>query len=408
MMESTMEQKSWFVLLRPASLWGMLKQTFTDWSNDKVPRLGAALAYYTVFAIVPLLVIIIAIIGLVFGQEAAQSYIIQQIAGLVGEQSANAIKDMIQRADQPSTGIVSTVVAVVTLLFGASGLFGQLQDALNTIWGVEQKPGRGIWGMVQDRFLSFMAVLGTGFLLLVSLVLSAALSAFGKWFGSWLPAPELVLQALNFIISFGVITLLFAMMFKLLPDARVTWSDVWVGAAITALLFTLGKFLIGLYLGKSDVGSAYGAAGSLVIVLLWVYYSSQILLFGAEFTQVYANTSGASIVPTEQAVVVDEKKAGGQRAGGSPSAAHSGRSATGPADKRQPAHPAGSPSFMSTRPIQARASDAVERFKKEGLGPTRNLGPWDRWLGALFLALSMFQLMRGRTEAGMDEQAPRS
>ncbi|HJR75772.1 MAG TPA: YihY/virulence factor BrkB family protein [Nitrospiraceae bacterium] len=393
-----MQQKSWSALLSPASLWGMLKQTFTDWSNDKVPRLGAALAYYTVFAIVPLLVIIIAIIGLVFGQEAAQSYIIEQIAGLVGEQSANAIKDMIQRADQPSTGIVSTVVAVVTLLFGASGLFGQLQDALNTIWGVEPKPDRGIWGMIQDRFLSFMAVLGTGFLLLVSLVLSAALSAFGKWFGGWLPAPELILQMLNFVISFGVITLLFAMMFKFLPDARIIWSDVWVGAAITALLFTLGKFLIGLYLGKSDVGSAYGAAGSLVIVLLWVYYSSQILLFGAEFTQVYANTSGASIVPTEQAVVVDERKAGGQRASDAASPAQSAGGATGPPHKPQPAaHPAASPSFMSTRPIRARASD-----------PTRNLGPSDRWLGALFLAFSMFQLMRGRTEAGMDEQARRS
>lgn len=394
-----MEPKRWSALIRPASLWGMLKQTFTDWSNDKVPRLGAALAYYTVFAIVPLLIIIIAIIGLVFGQEAAQSYIFDQIAGLVGEQSANAIKDMIHRADKPSTGIVATVIAVVTLLFGASGLFGQLQDALNSIWGVEPKPGRGIWGMIKDRFLSFMAVLGTGFLLLVSLVLSAALSAFGKWFGGWLPAPEVILQALNFIISFGVITVLFAMMFKLLPDARIAWSDVWVGALITALLFTLGKFLIGLYLGKSDVGSAYGAAGSLVIVLLWVYYSSQILLLGAEFTQVYANTSGARIVPTEQAVSVDEKKtAARQQDRPQPQT----RPVPSETDKPQPARPA--PSLGFTRSMAARSADTAMRFK-QGLGPSRPLGQWDRWVGAAFLALSMFQLMRGRAGERADQQA---
>jgi membrane protein len=392
-----MDRNSWSDLIRPAALWGLLKQTFTEWSNDKVPRLGAALAYYTVFAIVPLLIIIIAIIGLVYGQEAAQSYILDQIAGLVGGQSANAIKDMIHRANQPSTGIVATMVAVVTLLFGASGLFGQLQDALNTIWGVEPKPGRGIWGLIKDRFLSFMAVLGTGFLLLVSLVLSAALSAFGKWFGGWLPAPELVLQALNLIISFGVITVLFAMMFKLLPDARIAWSDVWVGAAITALLFTLGKFLIGLYLGKSDVGSAYGAAGSLVIVLLWVYYSAQILLFGAEFTQVYANTSGASIVPTEQAVAVDDKKAGGKK---------DKKEETGIPDSPQPASPAAVPSFMSTRGMQPRAAQTAERLKDE-LVSGRPWGRWERWFGALFLALSMVQLMKGQARDRTNQQAGR-
>ena len=392
-----MDQNSWSALIRPAALWDLLKQTFTEWSNDKVPRLGAALAYYTVFAIVPLLIIIIAIIGLVYGQEAAQSYILDQIAGLVGEQSANAIKDMIHRANQPSTGIVATVVAVVTLLFGASGLFGQLQDALNTIWGVEPKPGRGIWGLIKDRFLSFMAVLGTGFLLLVSLVLSAALSAFGKWFGGWLPAPELVLQGFNLIISFGVITVLFAMMFKLLPDARIAWSNVWVGAAITALLFTLGKFLIGLYLGKSDVGSAYGAAGSLVIVLLWVYYSAQILLFGAEFTQVYANTSGASIVPTEQAVAVDDKKAGGKK---------DKKEETGIPGSALPASPTATPTFMSTRGMQPRAAQAVERFKGEMVSG-RPWDRWERWFGALFLALSMFQLMRGQARERTNHQAGR-
>ena len=298
---------AWF---QPRAWWALLKETFTQWGDDRVPRLGAALAYYTVFSIVPLLVIIIAMVGLVFGQEAAQSYILEQIKGLVGEQSAEAIKEMIERANKPSQGMLATVIAIATLLLGASGLFGQLQDALNTIWGVEAKQGRGIWGIIKDRFLSFMAVLGTGFLLLVSLVLSAVLSAMGKLFEAWLPGPEIILQILNFAVSFAVITGLFAMMFKILPDANIAWRDVGVGAAMTALLFTIGKFLIGLYLGKSDVGSAYGAAGSLVILLVWVYYSTQILLFGAEFTQVYATRYGSRITPTENAVATDDKSKG--------------------------------------------------------------------------------------------------
>ncbi|MET0517119.1 MAG: YihY/virulence factor BrkB family protein, partial [Nitrospiraceae bacterium] len=301
---------SWSPFFQPARLWNLLKQTFSSWSSDKVPRHGAALAYYTVLSLVPLLVVIIGMIGLIFGQEAAQGYIVEQIAALVGPQSAAAIKDMIQRANQPTTGIVATVVATATLLLGASGVFGQLQDSLNTIWGVQPKEGRGIWGLIKDRFISFAALLGTGFLLLVSLVLSAALAAFGKWFGGWLPAPEVVLQVLEFLISFAVITALFAMIFKTLPDAQVAWRDVWVGAALTAMLFTVGKFAIGFYLGKSDVGSAYGAAGSLVILLVWVYYSAQILLFGAEFTQVYANAVGSRIVPSKDAVATDPTKAG--------------------------------------------------------------------------------------------------
>jgi membrane protein len=203
----------------------------------------------------------------------------------------------------------ATVLATGTLLLGASGVFAQLQDSLNSIWGVKPKEGRGLWGLIRDRFLSVAALLGTGFLLLVSLALSAALSAFGKWFGRWLPAPEFVLQISELLISLAVITGLFALMFKVLPDAQVAWRDVWVGAALTALLFTIGKFAIGLYVGKSGVGSAYGAAGSLVIILIWVYYSAQILLFGAEFTQVYANSVGARIVPSENAVVEDPHKA---------------------------------------------------------------------------------------------------
>ena len=306
--DSTMTQ-SWKTLLQPAQLWAFLKDTFAAWSHDKVPRHGAALAYYTVLSLVPLLVVIIAMIGLIFGREAAQGYILEQIGSLVGPQSAQAIKEMIQRASQPSTGIVATLVAAVTLLAGASGVFAQLQDSLNSLWGVEPKEGRGIWGVIRDRFISVGALLGTGFLLLVSLVLSAAISAFGKWFGGWLPAPEVVLQGLELVVSLAVVTGLFALIFKVLPDAKVAWSDVWIGAFLTSLLFTIGKFAIGLYLGKSDVGSAYGAAGSLVILLVWVYYSAQILLFGAEFTQVYANKLGSRIVPSENAVVADPAKA---------------------------------------------------------------------------------------------------
>jgi YihY family inner membrane protein len=301
----------WKTLLQPAQLWQLLKETFNSWSKDKVPRHGAALAYYAVLSLVPLLVVIIAMSGLVFGREAAEGHIMEQIGSLVGPQSAAAIKEMIQRASEPRTGIVATIVAATTLLLGASGVFAQLQDSLHSVWGIQPKEGRGIWGLIKDRFISVAALLGTGFLLLVSLALSAALSAFGKWFGGWLPAPEFVLQGLDVAISFVGITGLFALMFKVLPDARIAWSDVWVGAALTAVLFTVGKFAIGLYLGKSDVGSAYGAAGTIVILLVWVYYSSQILLFGAEFTQVYANTIGARIVPSDNAVVADPSKAGG-------------------------------------------------------------------------------------------------
>ncbi len=295
--------------------WGLLKDTATAWSEDRVPRHGAALAYYTVFSIVPLLVVVIAIIGMIFGREATEGYILDQIASVIGAQSAEALKEMLQRANQPSTGMVATVTATATLLLGASGVFGQLQDSLNSIWGVEPKEGRGIWGIVKDRFISFSALLGTAFLLLVSLILSAGLAAVGEWIGGWLPAPEVALHLLELAVSYALITGLFAMMFKVLPDARVAWSDVWIGAGLTALLFTVGKFALGLYLGKSDIGSAYGAAGSLVILLVWVYYSAQIFLFGAEFTQIYAKAVGRKISPDEDATVADPEKAQGKAQG---------------------------------------------------------------------------------------------
>ena len=287
-------------------IWQLLSATYTKWTEDHAQRLGAALAFYTVFSLAPLLLIVIAIAGLVFGQEAAEGQIIGQIQGLVGEESAKAIQGMLEHARQPSTGLIAAGLALGTLLFGATSVFAQLQDALNTIWGVETKPGLGIIQTLKDRFISFMAVLGSGFLLLVSLVLSAGLAAVGHRLEVLLPASEAILQAINFLISFVVITLLFAMIYKLIPDVSNSWQDVWVGAGMTSLLFTIGKFLIGLYLGKSDVGLAYGAAGSLIVVLLWVYYASQIFLFGAEFTAVYAASHGSRLNPSENAMPAHE------------------------------------------------------------------------------------------------------
>lgn len=293
--------------MTPKAVAILLKDTFWEWFDDNVQRHGAALAYYTIFSLAPLLIIAIAIAGLAFGQEAAQGQIMDQIKSLLGEDGAKAVQTMIENARQPAAGIVATIFGIIMLLFGATGAFAQLQESLNAIWGVAPKPGRGILGVVKDRFMSFAMVVGIGFLLLVSLLLSAALAALGKFFSHLLPVPEGVLHALTFLISFLVITLLFAMMYKVLPDVKIAWRDVWIGAAMTALLFTLGKFLIGLYLGKSGVASAYGAAGSLVLILLWVYYSSQILLFGAELTYAFANKYGSRIEPAENAVLIDKE-----------------------------------------------------------------------------------------------------
>lgn len=275
----------------------LLKETFNEWTKDKAPRLGAALSYYTVFSLAPTLVVVISVAGIVFGADAVQNQIINQIQSLVGKEGADAVREMLIVARQPKIGIVATLIGVITLLLGASGVFGELQDAMNTIWGVPPKETGGILGLIRQRFTSFAMVLGIGFLLLASLVLSAGLAAVGEYMGTIFGLPEGILQVLNFLFSFVVITFLFALLFKVVPDAEIAWHDVWIGAAVTALLFTLGKFLIGLYLGKSDVTTAFGAAGSLVLLLVWVYYSAQIVFFGAEFTKVYANRYGSRIHP---------------------------------------------------------------------------------------------------------------
>jgi membrane protein len=291
-------------MLQPGKIYGMLKETVSQWVDDKSLKLGAALSYYTVFSLPPLLLIVIAVAGLVFGEEAARGQIVGQFEGLIGKESASVVQSMIAKAANPQKGVIATVIGLIVLLVGASAVFIELQDSLNTVWKVKPKPQAGIKYLIRTRLLSFSMILSIGFLLLVSLVLTAIVSAFGTYLtGLWPgpPAIQYVLHAVNFLVSFWVVTALFAMLFKFLPDARVAWSDVWLGAAVTAFLFTIGKFLIGLYLGKSDIASTYGTAGSLVLLLLWIYYSSQILFFGAEFTRVYANRYGSHITPAEYA-----------------------------------------------------------------------------------------------------------
>ena len=282
----------------------LFKAAAKEWSEDKASRHAAALSYYTIFSLAPLLIVAIAVAGAVFGEEAARGRIVEQIGGLIGRDGASAIETMIENANKPKEGLIAGMLGVAALLFGASGVFGQLQSSLNAIWEVEPKPGKGVWGFLRSRFLSLSMVLVIAFLLLVSLVLSAALSAFGGWLGAMIPGQEVLLRAGDLVISAGMATVLFAALFKYLPDAEIRWKDVWTGAFATAVLFTLGRYLIGLYLGRSAVGSAYGAAGSLVIVLLWIYYSTQILFFGAEFTQVHASRAGSRVRPSPDARAV--------------------------------------------------------------------------------------------------------
>ncbi|WP_434380445.1 YihY/virulence factor BrkB family protein [Melittangium boletus] len=272
----------------------LMKRAVSDWSDHNIPTFAAALSYYTIFSIAPVLVIAVSVAGMVFGEDAARGQMQAQLQGLVGQSGADVIGQMMISARKPSTGIFATALGLIALVFGATGVFVQLQDALNHIWGVQpDKERSGVTNFLRMRLLSFAMVLVIGFLLLVSLVVSAVLAALGAWFDQLLPGWTVAWQGVNLLVSFGVITVLFAMMYKILPDTHVTWKDVWLGAAVTSLLFGLGKFGIGLYLGRSAVASSYGAAGSLAVVLLWVYYSAQILFLGAEFTQVYARRHGS-------------------------------------------------------------------------------------------------------------------
>lgn len=276
-------------MLKWPACYDLLKQTVREYGQDRVPQLGAALAFYSMLSIGPLLLLALSAAGLVFDHEVAQGKLVDEIRILVGRDGAAAIQDMLQSAVRnEEAGIVATILGLATLLIGASGVFGQLQDAMNIIWNVEPKQHSGVWDIIKARFLSFSMVLGTSFLLLVSLIISTALAAMGSYSSGFFSGLAVFLPFMDFMINFGVVTLLFALVFKLIPDVKVEWDDVWVGAVLTALLFIIGKSAIGLYLGRSGFSTSYGAAGSLVVILVWVYYSSQILFFGAEFTQVYA------------------------------------------------------------------------------------------------------------------------
>ena len=271
----------------------LLKAACFAWLADNAPSMGAALAFYALFSLAPVLVIAVAIAGFGFGKEAAESAILGQFQGLMGATGAKAVEAVIQSVNRPTLGAITSTFGFIAVLAGASGVFIELQDSLNKIWKVKSKSKNILIGAARQRLWSFGLVVGTGFLLLVSLVISAFLGAVGKFVGNILPMPAIVLESFNFVLSFGVITLLFAIVFKFIPDTRILWSDVWMGAALASLLFTIGKVLIGLYLGRSALASAYGAAASLVIFLLWIYYSAQILFLGAELTHVYTSKYGS-------------------------------------------------------------------------------------------------------------------
>lgn len=310
--------------MNPKKLWRALKRSLKQFGEDKVLRLAASLAYYAMFSIGPLLVIAVGVAGLAMGKEQVRHEVQQQLQSMLGANSAKTLESMMT-AQKHGTSLITTIVGIVALLFGAGGVFGQLQDALNTIWEVESKPGTGIWGLLRQRFLSLTMVLGTGFLLLVSMALTTFLSSGMGALGDKLPMSEGIAHALNFIVSFGVISLLFAMIFKYLPDVKVPFRVVWFGALLTAFLFTIGKYGLAFYLGRASTTSTYGAAGSVIVIMMWVYYASIILLFGVEFTHAYARVTGTEVVPNKYAVPITEeqraqqgmepeKKAGGKAA----------------------------------------------------------------------------------------------
>ena len=288
--------------MRVKDAWPLLKETGEAWIDDKASRLAAALAFYALLSMAPLLVVAVSVAGMVFGAEAARGQIAAQIQGVVGAEAGEAIQAMLAHAGGTGKGVLGTIIGGVVLLFGASGVFGELQDSLNTIWEVKARPGRGVLGVIKDRLFSFGMVLAVAFVLLVSLVVSAGLSALGGVLENSLPGGSAVWQVLNFIIGLAVVTGLFAAIYKVVPDVTISYRDVLVGAFTTALLFTVGKALIGLYLGKAGVGSPFGAAGSLVVVVVWVYYSASVFFLGAEFTQAWAARYGSRIEPDRDAV----------------------------------------------------------------------------------------------------------
>jgi membrane protein len=287
----------------------LLKQTAQEWMDDKAPQLGAALAYYTVFSLAPLVLVLLAIIGVLFREDPAGAWgkVTEQMSYFLDKSAVQVVTDIAAEASKPGKGMVATIVGIALALFGASGVFGQLQDALNTIWGVKAKPGGGVASFLRARFISFSMLGGVFFLLLVSLAIEAVLKGFSHYVQAALPGGLAIAVTVYLIFDFAVVVLLFAMIFKFLPDAEIQWRDVWIGAVMTAIFFGIGKLGLGLYLGSGAAASAYGAASSLITLLLWIYYSSQILLFGAEFTQVYANQAGRHVKPSVHAIPIERR-----------------------------------------------------------------------------------------------------
>ncbi len=281
-------------------VWILLRDTYTEWSNDNASQLGAALAFYTIFSLAPILIIIVAIVGFFLGKESVHTYILGELSKFVGQQNAEYVMNTINSSYQAGSGLNATIVAIILILIGATTVFMMLKNALNTMWGAKRGSSR-ILQSLKDRIMSFLIVLLVGAFLFLSMVMSWLSSAANVYLSNYINIPFNLHGWLNYIISIILLSLLFALLYKVLPDVEISWGDVWMGGAITAILFTLGRFLLGLYLARSTVSSAYGAAGSLVVLLLWVYYSAQIIFLGAEFTQVYAKKYGAEIVPKKHA-----------------------------------------------------------------------------------------------------------
>ena len=292
-----------------AGLVSLFRKTAEEWIQDKCPQLGAALAYYTIFSLAPMVLVLLAVFGLIYGgSEQAREKVTDQLRYFLDPSGVKVFQDIAANASEPKGGILAAAFGIIVALFGASGVFGQLQDALNTIWGVKAKPGGGIWGFLRARFLSFAMVGGVCFLLLVSLTVESVLRGLNTYLESILPGGHFLALAIFFAFDLIVIILLFAMIFRYLPDVKIGLRDVWLGAALTAVLFAIGKLILGLYLGSGAAGSAYGAASSLITLLLWIFYSAQILLFGAEFTQVYSNTYGSHVKPQKYAIMVEKRE----------------------------------------------------------------------------------------------------
>ncbi len=293
--------------MRTSEVGRLFRDALKGWYDDNVPRLGASLSYYTLFAIGPVLIVAIGVAGLVFGRDAVRGEIVAQVDDLIGTEGAKAVQALLQGESNRTAGVLATILGSVTFVLAATGAFLELQTALNTIWRVKPKPGLRLREFLTQRLMSFGLVVAIGFLLLVSLAVSAVLIAFGSWLNARVPAISAIWQVVNILLSVAVTTVLFALVYKTLPDVRLRWSHVWVGAFLTALLFTLGKTLIGLYLGRSTTASTYGAAGSVIVILLWVYYSSQVVLFGAELTRAYTASLGPR--PAPEPYATDDPKA---------------------------------------------------------------------------------------------------